>query len=138
MSETLQGMLARDAFQAAVCTTSRASLEESVNRMCYVLIVACNKGAIESEHKVHKSISDQERWEIESSFQHFLQHQKAMSEMLKCGVPISMLENDFGGLYKRILEIAAPWRIIWGNVFNISMTNCAPHSIHGYPVKPGL
>ncbi len=138
MSETPQDTLARDALQPAACTTSRASLEESVHRMCYVLIIACNKGAIESEHKVHKSISDQERYEIESSFQRFLQHQDAMSEMLMYGVPISMLENDFGRLYKRILEIAAPWRIIWGNVFNISMIDCAPHSIHGYPVKPGL
>lgn len=138
MSETLQDTLARDALLAAACTTSRVSLEESVHRMCYVLIIACNKGAIESEHKVHKSISDQERCEIESSFQHFLQHQKAMSEMLKYGVPISMLENDFGGLYKRILEIAAPWRIIWDNIFNVSMSNCAPHPVYGYPVMPGL
>ncbi len=138
MSETIQDTLAKDALQAVVCTTSRASLEESVHRMCYVLIIACNKGAIESEHKVHKSISDQERYEIESSFQHFLQHQKAMSEMLEYGVPISMLENDFGGIYKRILEIAAPWRIIWNNIFNVSMIDCVQHPTYGYPVKPGL
>lgn len=138
MSETLQEKLARDALQTAACTTTLASLEDSVHRMCLVLIIACNKGTIESEHKTHKSISDQERCEIEASFQYFLQHQKAMSEMLKYGVPISMLENDFGALYKRILEIAAPWRIIWGNISNVSMIDCAPHSIHGYPVKPGL
>ena len=138
MSETLQDMLARDALQAAAWTTTLASLEDSVDRMCLVLIIACKKGTIESEHKTHKSISEQERFEIEASFQYFLQHRKAMSEMLKHGVPISMLENDFGQLYKRILEIATPWRIIWESIFNVTMIDCAPHSIHGYPVKPGL
>ncbi len=136
MSDVLQTTLKRYALQSSIGSEPlMISLKDSVSRMQLVLIFACRDFTIESEHKNHNSITDSEYHEIKTSFQHFLQHAKNLDEMLAYGVTVSMLEDDFGKLYKRILEIAGPWKVIWENIFNVSMINCTAHPVYGYPVK---
>ncbi len=146
--ETLQKAL--DRYRANVGKTSKASLLDSVRRMNPVLIIVCNSHMVKTEYEKRKSISLEEKIELEQQFQRFLQNtvgplatfgtslEQMIDMMGECYIPI--LESEVGEAYKRILEIATPWKSVWGNsnVYKLMMLECSPHPIYGYPVKLGL
>ena len=151
--ETLQKTL--DRYRANVGKTSKASLLDSVRRMKPVLIMVCNPHMVKTEYEKRKSISLEEKIELEQQLQRFLQNTVGPLATFGMGIEhmsieqmidmigedyIPILESEVGEAYKRILEIATPWKSVWGNsnVYKLMMLGCSPHPIYGYPVKLGL